>query len=582
MSPYIPEGKLLEIKDAAPIAEVIGQYINLTPRGRYLVGLCPFHSESNPSFTVYPERQIFHCYGCGAGGNVFTFLMQHLNLSFPETVTELAKRYGIPLGERDIGTNAARETKKKQSYYEVNELAAAFFQGNLAHPGIGATARAYLARRGLDPQVVSEYRLGFAPDDWRGLEKHFSRRNAPLNAALELGLIISKTSGGYYDRFRGRLIFPIHDREGRIVAFGGRIIGEGEPKYLNSPESPIYSKGRNLYGLYQAREYLRKERLAILVEGYMDLLALRGQGIQPVAASLGTALTRDQVRLLKGYCSRVVLVFDGDEAGLRAMMRSLPHFASEHLPVRVLTLPSGEDPDSYAGKYGVEIFKSPWDHSQPLFEFILDKIFSSTEPGVEGKISALDQLRPYFAALTDPAERALWLQPAAKRLGISETALANALKNTRSSPPTPLQVTPQRVIAIEKKLLKLILCHPEALEDIPLANWAEDFEDARLREIAELIIACHEEHGCLDYGMLLVKVQDPELRNQICAFSLSQGEYTREDLEHLQRALKKHRLNKELRLLKQRIKEHPPHSSRQECLAYTARLTDIEQQLRDM
>ena len=222
-------------------------------------------------------------------------------------------------------------------------------------------------------------------------------RGANLDAALQLGLIAERTSGGHYDRFRGRLIFPIFDLQGRVIAFGGRIIGEGEPKYLNSPESQLYSKGRNLYGLYQAREAIRKQNMVILVEGYMDLLALRARGIEPVVATLGTALTREQVRLLKGYTSRVVLVFDADTAGLKAMQRSLPHFAGERLPARVLTLPAGEDPDSYAAKYGVEIFTSPWEQGPAAFCFYFGPGHVGAGRCFRGKISSFREPQTIFS-----------------------------------------------------------------------------------------------------------------------------------------------------------------------------------------
>lgn len=222
MASFIPEAKILEIKDAAPIAEVIGQYVKLTPRGRYLVGLCPFHAEKTPSFTVYPERQIFHCFGCGAGGNVFTFLMQHLRLTFPEAVAELAQRCGIPLHwQKDLGSSQARQTRQRQQYYEINQLAATLFTKTLAHPQDGKVAREYLASRGLPEDVVKAYRLGYAPDAWRVLVRHLSDRGADLAAALQLGLIIEKNAGGHYDRFRGRIMFPIVDLQGRIIAFGG-------------------------------------------------------------------------------------------------------------------------------------------------------------------------------------------------------------------------------------------------------------------------------------------------------------------------------------------------------------------------
>ena len=225
--------------------------------------------------------------------------------------------------------------------------------------------------------------------------------------------------------------------QGRVIAFGGRIIGQGEPKYLNSPESPLYSKGRNLYGLYQAREAIRKQNLAILVEGYMDLLALRARGIEPVVATLGTALTREQVRLLKGYTSRVVLVFDADAAGLKAMQRTLPLFAAERLPVRVLTLPAGEDPDSYAAKYGVEIFVDPWDQAQPLFGFILEQAVAGAGDGLESTLAAFESLKPYFQGEVDPLERSLWLQMAAKRLGVPGVVFWRPRYSPSGRPPCP-------------------------------------------------------------------------------------------------------------------------------------------------
>lgn len=586
MAVYIPEAKLLEIKNAASIAEVIGQYVNLKRRGRYLVGLCPFHSEANPSFTVYPEREIFHCFGCGIGGNVFTFLMHHLRLSFPEAVAELARRYGIPLHAKELGPEETRHARKRQTWYEVNELAAAFFEANLHHPRLGAPARSYLARRGLTPEVTAAYRLGFVPDEWRALEQHLSARGGSLEAARDLGLIMPRPSGGYYDRFRGRLMFPILDRDGRVIAFGGRILGEGEPKYLNSPESPLYSKKRTLYGLYQAREALRRQCVALLVEGYMDLLALRVHGIEPVVASLGTALTQEQVRLLKGYVQRVVLVFDGDAAGLKAMMRSFPHFARERLPVRVLALPPGEDPDSYAFTQGVDIFRSAWEESRPLFEFILDEVLRSHPEGVEGKVAAFETLKPYFQALTDPVERAFWLRPAAERLGVTEAALARALTAKATQTENLLHPKGNLTINLERGVIKLILTHPTVLGRLDLGTWLEDFEDADLREIAEQILICYREHGRLDYGLLVNQMETTALRNQVCALSLALEEFPRENLDNLVadycRGFRRRGLKKQQQQLRQRLQQAYGSHKGEELLAITAHMQEIDWQLRNL
>jgi len=582
----IPEGKLLEIKNAAPIADVIGQYVKLIQRGRYLVGLCPFHAEKTPSFTVYPERQIFHCFGCGAGGNVFSFLMQHLRLTFPEAVAELAQRYGIALNwQKDLGPGQARQSRQRQQWYEVNELAAAFFSQTLAHPQKGRVAREYLARRGLPEAVVQAFRLGFAPDEWRALGRALSDRGAGLEAAIHLGLLIPKDAGGHYDRFRGRLMFPILDIQGRVIAFGGRIIGDGEPKYLNSPESGLYSKGRQLYGLYQAKEVIRRGNLAIIVEGYMDLLALRARGIEPVVASLGTALTREQLRLLKGYTSRVVLVFDADAAGLKAMQRSLPLFSGERLMARVLTLPHGEDPDSYAAKYGVELFQDPWDQAQPLFEFILDQVLAGTTDSLEDKLNAFASLKPYFQEDLDPVERTLWLQLAAKRLGIPESVLDASCQSSR---PAPLLTTPAREdhLDLEKRFIKLLLSYPEVLAHLDLEAYLDQFSNPEMQTIARCIHRCYQQTGFLDHSLLVMQIEEEQLCQRICSLAMSAENYALENVEaelaDYTRSFERKRLKRVCLQLREQLEQAYKMGRGGEVLALQAELQNLRQRLKEL
>lgn len=586
MASFIPEAKILEIKDAAPIAEVIGQYVKLTPRGRYLVGLCPFHAEKTPSFTVYPERQIFHCFGCGAGGNVFTFLMQHLRLTFPEAVAELAQRCGIPLHwQKDLGSSQARQTRQRQQYYEINQLAATLFTKTLAHPQDGKVAREYLASRGLPEDVVKAYRLGYAPDAWRVLVRHLSDRGADLAAALQLGLIIEKNAGGHYDRFRGRIMFPIVDLQGRIIAFGGRIIGDGEPKYLNSPESPLYTKSRHLYGLFQAKDALRHQNLAILVEGYMDLLALRARGVEPVVATLGTALTREQVRLLKGYTTRVVLVFDADAAGLKAMQRTLPLFSAERLAARVLTLPNGEDPDSYARKYGVEIFQEPWERAQPLFEFILDQVMVGVGDSLEGKVNAFATLKPYFQEDIDPVEKTLWLQVAAKRLGVPESILAASCQASR---PAPLLTRPaqEESLDLEKRFIKLLLSYPEVLAQINLAAYLDQFRNPEMRTIAHCIHACYQQVGYLDHSLLVMQIEEEDLCRRICSLAISAENYRLDNVEaelaDYVRSFERMRLKRSCQQLLAKMEEAHRTGKGGEVLALQAELHNLRQRLKEL
>jgi DNA primase len=587
MSPIIPEAKLLEIREAAPIAEIIGQYVRLNQRGRYLVGLCPFHAEKTPSFTVYPERNIFHCFGCGAGGNVFSFLMQHLRLSFPEAVADLAQKYGIPLqwqkGENTAQTQANRQ---RQAFYEVNELAAKFFEKKLAQTPQGDTARQYLARRGLPEAVAKAYRLGYAPEEWRSLTRALSEKRANLEAALQVGLISARDGGGHYDRFRGRLIFPIFDVQGRVIAFGGRIIGQGEPKYLNSPESQLYSKGRNLYGLYQAREAIRKQNLAILVEGYMDLLALRARGIEPVVATLGTALTREQVRLLKGYTSRVVLIFDADAAGLKAMQRTLPLFAAERLPVRVLTLPAGEDPDSYATKQGVEIFVDPWEQAQPLFGFILDQAMAGARDGMEGTLAAFECLKPYFQGEVDPLERSLWLQMAGKRLDVAESVLEASLQSQRPAAMPVVKTCQEETLSFEKRFIKLLLTYPEVLSKFDLEQYLDLFRHPEMQIIAQHIHACYQQVGYLDHSLLVTQIEEDAICRRICALALAGEEY---QLENLDAELEDYTRNMEVLRLKRKVQElqdKMTHNHKTgkggDSLALAAQWQDLRQRLKNL
>lgn len=582
MTPFIPEDKLLEIKDAASLEEVIGQYVKLVQRGRNLLGLCPFHTETKPSFTVAPDKGIFHCFGCGAGGNVFSFLMQYHRLSFPEAVQELARRYGIPLTFKDLGPEGDQRARKRTLAYEINKLAAAFYQATLKGQD-GKEAQEYLAQRGLTPEVIQAFHLGYAPDEWDGLRGHLQNRGISLDAAQEVGLLLARPQGGFYDRFRHRIIFPIQDRQGRVIAFGGRIIGQGEPKYLNSPESVLYFKGRNLYGLPQAAEALRQTGLALVVEGYLDLLALQVRGIANVLATLGTALTREQVRLLKGLASRVVLVFDGDAAGARAMQRALPLFAQEGLAVRVLPLPAGMDPDSFACRHGVELFRSPWEAAQPWFTYLLEELSRAHGLEIEGRVRIVEELKPYFQAVADPVEQGLWLKFAAERLGVDEAALHRSFTSYAPISPGRLDPRGQVAISLERGLLKWVLSYPQAVPLEELEEWLNEFEDRDLKGLMALIIRCYQEHGALDHGLLVQQVEEEHLRQQICALTLGEEEFCGPEVDLLaadwRRNLRIRRLKKIEAELKERLKAGTARGDSEDLSALLAEKQEIALQL---
>jgi len=582
---FIPEDKLLEIKDAARIEEVVGQYVQLTQKGKNLLGLCPFHADTSPSFTVAPEKGIFHCFGCGAGGNVFSFLMLHQRLSFPEAVQELARRYGIPLSLKELGPEGARSAGKRTLAYEINKMAASFYEATL-NSAAGKPGRDYLAKRGLTPEVIKAFHLGYAPDDWDSLRRHLQGRNLELSAAQDVGLLMPRTSGGFYDRFRDRIIFPIFDRQSRVVAFGGRSIGVGEPKYLNSPESLLYSKGRTLYGLPQASEALRLTGVALVVEGYLDLIALQSKGIANVLATLGTALTREQVRLLKSLADRVVLVYDGDAAGVKAMQRAFPLFAHEGLPVRALALPAGMDPDDYAKANGVEIFKTAWNSAQPWFTFLLEGLIATHGLEVESRVRILEELRPYFQAIVDPVEQELWLKTAAQRLEVDEGVLRQSLASF--GPITARRLSPAAGVAVslEKGLLRWVLGQPQAVALEELEEWALEFENGELKELLALIIESYRQHGKLDHGLLVQQVERENLRQQICALTLAEEEASGPQLDllidHWRRDLKVRQLKKSRAHLKARMQQAAAVQGDEDLTPLQVQWQEINRQLEEL
>lgn len=553
---FIPEDKLLEIKDAASLEEVVGQYVKLQVRGKNLVGLCPFHADTTPSFTVAPEKGIFHCFGCGAGGNIFSFLMQYHRLSFPEAVQELARRYGIPITFKDLGPEGSQQAKKRTMAYEINQLAAAFYQATLNGPE-GKAGREYLAQRGLTEEVIRSFRLGYAPDEWDSLRRHLQGRGVTLEMAQEVGLLMPRDRGGHYDRFRGRIMFPIQDRQSRVIAFGGRIVGAGEPKYLNSPESVLYSKGRTLYGVPQAADALRQTGMALVVEGYLDLIALQVQGIANVVATLGTALTREQVRLLKSLASKVVLVFDGDAAGARAMKRAFPLFAQESLAVRALPLPAGMDPDSYAQAHGADLFGAAWEAAQPWFAYLMEDLINTHGLDIQGRVHILEELRPYFQAMADPVEQDLWVKAAAQRLTVDEGAIRRSLASAAPMAASRLDPRAGVAVSLEKELLGWVLCHPEAVPLSELEEWAQEFENPEFKELLEVIILSYQEHGRLDHVLLVQQVESDRLRQQICALTLEEEKFNVSSADlmtaHCHRDLKVRRLKKAQARLKERM-----------------------------
>ncbi|MBT8399929.1 MAG: DNA primase, partial [Rhodothermia bacterium] len=354
---HIPEDKIEEVRAASDVVDVVSDYVQLRKRGSNFVGLCPFHNEKTPSFNVNPSMQIFKCFGCSSGGDVFQFVKQIENVEFPEAVRILADRAGITLPEAEQDFEEASET---ESILHALRFAARVYHDQLVEAAEAESARRYLVERGVKPSSIKKFGVGYALPEWEGLLKTAESSHIPVEVLSKAGLVIQrKDSDSYYDRFRGRIIFPILSHVGKVLGFGARILDgrEDEPKYVNSPETKVYHKSRVLYGLYQARQEIRRAEEVFLVEGYTDVIALHQEGVGNAVASSGTALTSDQIALLDRYCKRVVLLFDADSAGANAAVRGIDLVLQRGMAVYVVTLPEDDDPDSFARREGGDAFR---------------------------------------------------------------------------------------------------------------------------------------------------------------------------------------------------------------------------------
>jgi len=419
----IPEDIINQIRDRTDIAEIVRQHVSLTNAGQNLKGLCPFHQEKSPSFTVSPSRQIFHCFGCGAGGNVFTFLTRITGASFPETVRDLGQKIGIEVQETvaSSGPQAAQVGRIEQ----INRAAAAWFQQNLRDERAGAQAREYLASRGILQAAIDGFGIGVVPAEWDGLIKSLASQGFSQSDLASAGLIIARDNGnGFYDRFRSRVMFTITDLRKRVVGFGGRVLGEGTPKYLNSPDTPLFKKGHTLFALDVAREAVARTKTVIVVEGYFDAIALHQAGLTQTVATLGTALTSDHIQVLRRFASKVVLLFDPDAAGVRAALRGLDLFVNSGLGVKVVTLPDGEDPDTYVRKEGPESFARLEEQAPSLLDFALEHSLKTAEAStIEGRIRSVDEVLRILQKSEHPIEREERIRLVAERLGINQQRL---------------------------------------------------------------------------------------------------------------------------------------------------------------
>ncbi len=418
------EEALSEVRARTDIVEVISDYVPLKQAGNTYKGLCPFHREKTPSFTISADKQLFHCFGCGAGGDVFSFVMKIENMNFGDAVRVLAERVGVALFQ-DESPQAKAAREKRRRLYDCMDAVCSYYETVFAGSRDAAEARDYVKRRGLSDDTVRRFRIGYAPEAWDSVLKTLTAGGFLREELVSAGLIIPSKSGkGHYDRFRGRLMFPITDSSGRIIGFGGRVLDDSEPKYLNSPETPLFKKGKSVYGLDLAKNSIRNKSRAIIVEGYMDTIMCYQFGFTNVVASLGTALTKEQAEIVSRYAPQVIIAYDADAAGGAATLRGMEVLADVRADVRVAILPTGEDPDSMLRKNGKDAFAQTLEDAKPLIAYKLYLVTSQTDTTkLDQRVKAAKEVAQVLANVESAVERVEYAEKAAKTLGVSEEAM---------------------------------------------------------------------------------------------------------------------------------------------------------------
>jgi len=524
MSYSIPQETIESILSQADIIQVISGYLTLKKAGSNYKACCPFHKEKTPSFVVSPTKQLYHCFGCGAGGNVFGFLMRQEGFTFVEAVRHLAERTGIQIKERQY---APGEEDIREQLFELYEFATGFFHRCLLKSPQSEHARTYLKKRQLSQEAVKQFSVGHAPAGWDSLLSAASKKGFSKELMLRGGLAKKSTEGRIYDTFRNRIMFPIWGLNGKVIAFGGRTLEENQPKYINSPETPIYQKGQTLYNLYQGKGSISNEKTVVVVEGYTDLMRLVLNGFENVVASSGTAFTQAQARLLKRYAGEVILVFDADSAGIAAAGRGIEVLLAEDLNVRVAAVPSGTDPDEFVLKHGARAFQDTLGEAKSFVEFHVQSALASPDGSeLESKIKTANILAGLIGKVSDPIRREEYLRLVASRLGLNPDTLLKASQKSVSA-----DKLEEEVKHFEKKLrheerecmwlIKLLMQSPEYIGEVRTHLVVASIQNDALRHLIETIF--EHEGKTFEESMLLDMAQDEETQQIISRLMIEEG-----------------------------------------------------------
>lgn len=560
MSLYIPDDKIAEIKESCNIVQLIAEYVPLKKAGVNYKGVCPFHSEKEPSFIVSEAKQIFHCFGCGTGGNVFTFLMKFEHLSFPEAAKKLAQKYGIELPQREFSPSQKNLMGEKEELFKINELATEYYSNLLTQTKEGKKARDYFKKRGISEETITDYKLGYAPHHWDGLLRFLEKRGVSLIPAQKIGLLKPGKKSEFYDCFRNRIIFPIINYNQRIIGFGGRAISEDSAKYINSSDSIIYKKSNSLYGLNAALSFIRREDCVILVEGYFDLLSLHQCGIKNAVATLGTALTDGQIKLLKRFTRTMVIAFDTDESGIKATIKSLPLLLENGISPKVVLLPPDTDPDSFIQREKKEGFKRKLDHASPLMEFLINKMINQNDTStINGKLTIIRGVSPLLSKMSDTTERNLYIQRLSQQINVGENVIRSEMhldKQKKTEAQESFINVPDQHRA-EELLVQLVILHPEVIPQVKQTQVVDDFQEPKLKRLFFFIIDCFDRNQSLQPDNLINLLEEEDLKNLVAQLVIKEESIIDipKTLKNSIQKLKAMSIRREIQLLNIKIKE---------------------------
>ncbi|VBB06069.1 zinc finger chc2-type [Lucifera butyrica] len=518
------EDLIERLRAEGDIVNIISDYVPLKKRGKNFWGCCPFHHENTPSFSVTPDKGFFYCFGCHTGGNIFSFLMKIENVGFMEAVKILANKMNIPLPEKEKSAYEREREKEIASLFQANELARNFFHSCLTKTDYGINARNYLAHRGITAEIAVKFRLGYAPAAWDKLSNALLKRNLKADILLKAGLAVHKNGGeGFYDRFRDRIIFPICNARGKVVGFGGRIMDQTQPKYLNSPETPIFNKRHILYGLDIAGEHIRSSGQAIVVEGYMDAITAHAHGMANVVASLGTAFTAEQAKPLLRYGAEIIFAYDSDAAGQNATLRALSIVRVLGAKVRVVKIPDGKDPDEFIRKHGIEEFRTLVKNAATLIDYQLQLALETIDhTTLEGKVAVVGKIVPVLADSNNAVEVNAYIIRLSQTLGVAESAIRSELrkyltttqkdKNVKTGKNMDIITMPKAVdtaaVQAERQMIRLMCDDSALIPYVQVQIDADSIEDTWRREIVHSLFNAFAAGGKIEPVILAMNLSE--------------------------------------------------------------------------